>query len=1482
MDLEKIVALGCQLGLSGGELRKWVAQKEKDEKEKAEKAREEAERARQAAREESERAERERENEFQRQLQLERAKAEREEKARNGEIEKLKTEIEALRLERDSTSADRSIREENNGVRLNPSKLLVAFDEKKDDLDAYIRRFEGIARSQNWPEDQWSTALSARLSGEALNVFGRLTPEDAADYSKVKAALLKRFRFTVDGFREKFRSETPADGETATQFAARLSHYFDRWTELAEIEKEYASLRELLIKEQFLNGCHPSLSLYLKERRAKSLAEMLELADQYFEAQRSTNLGRAKREKREDSGRLEPEKRSAGQKPPPKCYLCNKVGHHANNCRSNFTGNNAPKCFKCGRHGHKADVCRSNNKVPQVSCVYAPPKQPKPDDISEGFVELKNGKKIPVVNAVTMTGSEFRGERMPVAQGKLADREVSVLRDTGCSVVIVREDLVRDEDLTGETSPVYLADGTIRKLPEAQIEVQTPYYSGRVNALCMKTPLYDLILGNINGVRAPDDPIASPTQEEIPPDTIKPQVMYEPHPDDSAEREVAAAVTRAQSKKKARRFQPLKTPAPTSEPPQECSYAEEQERDHSLKSCFAQIGKETKNSKSKHKIEFKLEGSLLYRRFTEKTGREVRQLVVPIGRRQTVLKTAHDGIMAGHLGVEKTKDRILEDFFWPGITADVKRFVASCDICQRTIPKGRVPRVPLGRTPVIETPFHRVAIDIVGPINPPSKAGNRFILTLMDCATRYPDAIALPSIETERVAEALVEMFSRVGVPKEVLSDRGTNFTSELMKEVARLLSVRQLHTSPYHPMANGMVEKFNGTLKLMLKRMCAEKPRDWDRYLAPLLFAYREVPQASLGFSPFELLYGRHIRGPLSILKEIWSNESLDEEIKTTYQHVLDLRNRLEETCRVAHEELEKAGARYAKLYNRKTRNRRFQTGDQVLVLLPTDNNKLLLHWKGPFEVKERKGEADYVIETPSGPKVFHANLLKKYEERKPNPEKTVCNAICGVSEPSEESGIPVPDFVKTEGIADVKLSPHLTTTQKAQIEAELKQHSKIFSNVPGKTNLVECHLELTTDTPVHVKQYPLPFATVENVEKEVQDMKALEIIEESVSPYNSPVLLVKKPDHTNRFVVDYRKLNNILVADSEPMPRADAVFAAAGGKRYFSKLDFVKGYWQIPLSEESKAKTAFSTTSGLYQFRYMPFGIKTAPAVFAKLMRRIVNGVPGVNHYYDDVLIASNTWEEHVASLRELFSRIEAAGLTVRPSKCEFGTAEIDFLGHRIGQGELAPLGKNLEKIQTVPAPKTKRQVRAFLGLTGYYRGFIPNYAEISAPLTALTKKGENNIVKWSTAQEEAFQELKRRISSPPILRLPDFTKTFVLRTDASQTSLGAVLMQRYEGTLHPIAYASRKLVPREVCYSTIERECLALVWGVQKFNMYLYGRPFVVQTDHQPLRYIQQAKQLNSRVLRWSLLLQEYQFTVEHIKGSENVGADYLSRV
>ncbi|XP_075723904.1 uncharacterized protein LOC142765981 [Rhipicephalus microplus] len=704
---------------------------------------------------------------------------------------------------------------------------------------------------------------------------------------------------------------------------------------------------------------------------------------------------------------------------------------------------------------------------------------------------------------------------MPVMAGKVAGRRVDVLRETGCSTVIVRRDLVRDNELTGQTSLIYTVDRSVMRLPEAKVKIETPFYSGTVSAFCMKDPLYDVIAGNIVGARSPDQP--EPLEEDP---EINPPSIANPHNQPAAsDEDVVTVTTRAQTKAQSKPFQPL--PAPNSEEDSSFSYAEEQIQDESLKPCFAQIDKDLRCRNSKCAIMFKQEDGLLYRYYTGRSGRRIRQLLEPKNRRESVMKLAHDGIMAGHLGAQKTKDKIQEEFFWPGVTADVKRFVASCDICLRTVPKGRVPHVSLGQSPVIDTPFKRVAINIVGPIRPPSCPGNRYILTLVDCATRYPEA-----------------------------------------------------------------------------------------GFLGSLLFAYREVPQASLGFSPFELLYGRHVRGPLAILKEVWTNQELDDELKTTYQYVLDLRNRLEETCRLAHEELRRAGARYAKHFNRKSRDRIFKPGDKVLILLPTDKNTLLMHWKGSFKVQATIGDFDYSIKTPSGPTIFHANLLKKYAERETNRDAPhQCQVIVGVVDNGDEQELPVPEFVQTEGITDVKICPSLTDQQKEALEKTMTAHSKIFSNVPGKTDWVECHLETVTKSPVHVKQYPLPFATTKDIELEVEQMKTLGIFEVSKSPYNSPVLLVDKPDKTKWFVVDLRRLNNLIIAD--------AVFASATNKRYFSKLDFVKGYWQIPLSQQSKPKTAFSTKSGLYQFCYMPFGIKTAPAVFTRLMRLVTEVIPGVEHY-------------------------------------------------------------------------------------------------------------------------------------------------------------------------------------------------------------------------------------------------------------------------
>ena len=419
-----------------------------------------------------------------------------------------------------------------------------------------------------------------------------------------------------------------------------------------------------------------------------------------------------------------------------------------------------------------------------------------------------------------------------------------------------------------------------------------------------------------------------------------------------------------------------------------------QREDVTLKSWFEKAEAQvTENAEQQTRFEVK--DALLWR-IREDQKRQVKQLAVPLGLRDNVMSLGHYSIMSGHQGIKKTYDRITTEFYWPGIHADVQRYCRSCDICQRTTPKGRVSKVPLGRMPLIDRPFKRVAVDLIGPIAPITDRGNRYILTMVDYATRYPEATALKSIEAETVAEALVTMFTRVGVPEEILSDQGSQFLSGIMKEVSRMLSIGQLHTTVYHPMCNGLVERFNGTLKAMLRRMCAERPKDWDRYLPALLFAYREVPQESLQFSPFELLYGRTVRGPMSILKELWIRQKADPEVKVTYQYVMELQDRLQETCELAKQELLKAQSKQKKYYDVKSKERMFQPGDKVLILLPSDDNKLLMQWKGPFEILERKNGHDYRVQLKDRVKMFHANMLKKYNSReKDDSEKQQMAAV-------------------------------------------------------------------------------------------------------------------------------------------------------------------------------------------------------------------------------------------------------------------------------------------------------------------------------------------------------------------------------------------------------------------------------------------------------------------------------------------------------
>ncbi|XP_042149961.1 uncharacterized protein LOC120847418 [Ixodes scapularis] len=958
-----------------------------------------------------------------------------------------------------------------------------------------------------------------------------MAPADALDYGKVKLALFQRFRYTKEGYRERFRNAEPEKGETRRQFAARLAGFFDRWLEIAGVEKTFEALRDQVLVEQFMLTCSSKLAVFLRERDSQTLEDVAAKADLFLEAQTPSSSIRQKSDEvttRQGAGNGDTHARGETRR-AIRCFICGKAGHKAENCRSNAQGKKTVVCWNCGRAGHRAENCKGRqNEKQQASCLWTASTGAvdAPDD---SYVTLDNGDKIPVVNAAMGTPPKFLVENMPVVEGRLGEHKITVLRDTGCNTVVVRKELVPRESLTGKSSPVFLLDRTVRYLPEADIVVRTPYYTGKVTAKCVSNPLYDLVLGNIPQMREANDPnpdweikneegqgqvLAKPTSKpEALPNAVEVSFNSRMTPrlskcTDELRKDKPAEVASARAKgadgQMERPDRPLKVSQAAVIDATTEELAMEQKGDKTLMKCFGKIGETTRKHKGRTKFQFFLKNGLLHRAVEYSSGRRIEQLVLPRRFRSAVVALAHDSIMSGHQGMKNTLNLVSEEFFWPCMQSEVKRYVRSCDVCQRTVPKGKQGKAPLGSMPTIETPFQKVAIDIIGPIVPIATSGNRYILTMVDMATRYPDAVALKSIGSQQVAEALVEMFTRYGVPQEILSDRGTSFTSELMREVSRLLSMKHLLTTPYHPMSNGLVERFNGTIKQMLRRMCQERPKDWDRYLPALLFAYREVPQSSLRFSPFELLYGRRVRGPLAILREMWSNEALKQDLKTSYGYVLELREKLEDTCKLAHTCLEEARAKYKGYYDRKSSNRRMQPGDQALILLPTDHNKMIMQWKGPFPVTARRNEVDYELEVGGKKKLFHINMLKKYEERKETSQhQPLCNAVVNKQETdenesdAEECDIPMPIWTRQQGCEDVVINKNLESEKIAQVQELLRKFENIFSDVPGRTNLMTCDLHLTTTRPIFVRQYPIPLAVQDVVEDEISKMLELGVIE-------------------------------------------------------------------------------------------------------------------------------------------------------------------------------------------------------------------------------------------------------------------------------------------------------------------------------------------------------------------------------------------------
>jgi len=1371
-------------------------------------------------------------------------------------------------------------------------RFVPPFQEKE--VDKYFLHYEKIATSLDWPRETWTLLLQSVLTGKAREVYSALSVEQSSQYDAVKTAILKAYELVPEAYRQQFRNSRKEDSQTFTEFAREKEVQFDRWCASKEVNLDFNKLRQLILLEEFKSCLPPHIKTYLDERNAESLHQAAVLAEDYS----LTHKGTFSRGIQDSSAGLK-NTHNEGTHNPASTRSSGSTRQPEGQKPSR---SNVPVCFYCKKKGHVMAECWKREKKRVQPNFLAVPQHRQPT--GSGTVPVSPESQFnPFVSKGLISLSE-NGEQIPI----------TILRDTGATQTLIVEGTLplTKETATGTTMFIQGVGLTPVSVPLHTVYLRCGLVSGPVVVGARPTlPVQgiSLLLGNdLAGSRVIPD--LSVTNE--------PELMKDVDELDSSIPGLfpACAVTRAAAMRAASQSSD-DVQSDNSGPIHQAASAvalektddgedvvsveatkfsreqliKAQEDDVELRPLMNDAVGE--NEVHKYANCFYRQSGVLMRKWrppdvpANEDWQISHQIVLPQKLQEEVLALAHASPMAGHLGVNKTYHKILTHFYWPKLKRDVAQFCRTCHICQVVgKPNQTIPVAPLKPIPACGEPFNDILIDCVGPL-PKTKSGNKFLFTIMCKSTRFPEAIPLRNIKAPKIVDALVKFFTFVGLPKSVQSDQGSNFMSGVMQQVVCQLGIKQYKSSAYHPESQGALERFHQTLKNMIRAYCTQYQSDWDQGIHLLLFAAREAVQESLGFSPFELVFGRTVRGPLKLLKESWL---ADDPPDSLLDQVSSLRNRLMSATELAQQNLKNSQGKMKTWYDKKARDRSFRVGERVLVLLPIPQHPLQARYCGPYVVTKKIGELDYVIATPDRRKakrLCHVNMLKKYHGKETDSVVAAACVIQHVSEVEQEEVLSEDDgrvvFRNSDVLCNMKEKlSHLCAPEGEEMAALITEFSDLFSDVPGRTSCVHHHVDVGNATPIKQNPYRVNPRKLEFLKKELDYMLTNDIIEPSQSNWSSPCLLVPKSDGTYRFCTDYRKVNTVTKSDSYPIPRVEDCIDRIGCAQYVSKIDLLKGYWQVPLTATAKEISAFVTPEGFYQYKVMPFGMKNSPATFQRLINRITENFEGCEAYIDDIVVFGSTWEQHLQRVRELFHRLRAANLTVNLVKSEFGHAHVTYLGHVVGQGQVKPVDAKVEAIIKYPTPTTRKELMRFLGMAGYYRKFCRNFASVCEPLTNLLKK--SHVFEWSVNCKKAFETIKSLLVSAPVLATPDFDKPFILTVDASDVGAGAVLLQEDgNGVDHPIGYFSLKFNPAQRIYSTSEKEALALVYALQHFDFYINPAqyPIRVYTDHNPLVFLNKVRTKNQRLWRWSLALQAYDLDIRHIAGKDNVLADALSR-
>lgn len=1434
-------------------------------------------------------------------------------------LEQLKVEKDAeIRIREMELSRPRGSSDLDFDVSKN-IRLVPQFNEK--DVDKYFTLFERVATTLNWPRNVWSLLLQCTLSGKAQEAFAALSVEDSLDFEKVKSAVLRVYELVPEAYRQKFRRLRKQYNQTNVEFMREKEILFDRWCSSQKVN-DFAQLKQLILMEEFKNSLPEKVTTYLNEQKEMDVSKAAVLVDEYMlthKANFERPFGFNKFDKINGNGKefvkSFPSPVESVENPTPSVQNKSNV--------SEQKSNDNIMCFYCKKRGHISSGCPVLKKKNTKSVALIKTQERGNHHLSEKNCEYADFKPFVMDGFVALTGST---KKIPV----------KILRDTAASQSFILEGVLtlNDDTAVGSEVPVRGFNMQDIGVPLHRIVIHSDLWSG--DAIVGVRPGFPIsgvsvIMGNdLAGGKV----LVTPEVTPVPVLRTGPDELAGKFP----EVFTSCAVTRAAAKRglvdstedidlsdSFLSFSNIDDMPESNEEQGESKQdipdlgtlsmsreqlIADQKSDKTLAYLFNDVANDLSQPMS---TGYFLRDGLLMRKWTPLSVSPVEewsvvtQIVVPSSYRVEILKLAHDSPLAGHLGIRKTYDRILRNFFWPGLKRDVVRHCNSCHWCQVSgKPNQTIPPAPLYPIPAVGEPFERVLVDCVGPL-PRTKAGNKFLVTVMCASTRFPEVFPVRKITTPVVVKALTRFFSVYGLPLVLQTDQGSNFKSRIFAQVLKQLDIKHCCSSAYHPESQGALERFHQTLKSMLRTYCLEFEKDWDDGVHLQMFAVREVVQESLGFSPSELVFAHTVRGPLKLLKDKWLCAEPEQNL---LDYVSDFRLKLRRAGEIARENLNVAQARMKSVFDKHAKVREFEPGDKVLVLLPIPGSSLQARYSGPYLIEKKVGNRDYMVATPDRrrrSRLCHVNMLKAYVERAPVvPKESAVSGHGDVTTPeprvslaadvqeelssaemdsdSFSAALTQGKFSNSLALENLPLLlSHLDFSQQTDVINLIQSHRSLFADIPTQTHVLSHDIDVGDAKPIKQHPYRVNPDKRCRLKAQVEYMVKHGIAVKSSSAWSSPCLLSVKANGEDRFCTDFRRVNGVTRPDCYPLPRMEDCVDHVGAARFVSKLDLLKGFWQIPLTDRAQEISAFVTPDNFLQYTVMAFGMCNAPATFQRLMNAVLSGLSFCEAYLDDLVICSSSWTEHVDHLSSVFVRLSEASLTVNLSKCEFGQATVTYLGKRVGGGEVRPLQAKVEAILAVPVPKTRTELRRYLAMVGYYRGFCENFSAVASPLTDLLSPKVD--FRWSPLCQSAFEQTKSLLVNAPVLSAPRFDVPFKLAVDACDTGVGAVLLQDgADGVEHPVSYYSKKLDKHQKWYSTIEKEALALVLALEHFEVYVGGSgvPTLVFTDHNPLVFLDRMRNKNRRLMNWSLRLQSFNISISHIRGKDNVVADALSRL